>query len=133
MTSPVTYKKPRLVNIVSVTLALVLGFGAYFSYQYIPIFLVKQEAYRILEETGSRMASHASLYEREDKEREKLRRKLDADLRILGVRDPDMETWIEIDGNNVEIGVIYSDYVEFPLDIFARREFVQELVHKFTH
>lgn len=132
MAQALKYKKPRKINVVSVSMAIVLGLAAYLTYQYLPLFLQKQEAFRILEETGSTFAGRRSFYIQETPAREKLHRQMDAQLRVIGVDDPDMETWIEIEGTEVRFGVVYSVWLEWPFNIIAKEEILYEVEHKMT-
>ena len=59
MTTPVKYNKPRRINVVSVVLVALLAMAGYATYLYLPLYLTKHEAYRVLEETGSKVAGRA--------------------------------------------------------------------------
>lgn len=124
------YKKPRKLNVVSVTLALVLGLAAYLTYQYLPLYLKKQETYRVLEETGSTFAGRKSRYLASSDRMESLRRKMEAQLRQIGVSDPQLETWIEVDEPEVIFGAIYSEWIEWPFDVIAKQEKVYQVEHR---
>jgi hypothetical protein len=129
MVQEIKYKKPRRINPVSVTLvALLLLFG-YLAYQFVPLFLIKQESYRVLEEHGSKYAGKRSFYRADPKRMEDLQRKMNAELRRVGVSDPEMESWIEIDGREVRFGCIFSVYLHWPFGVIEDQEFVFEPEH----
>lgn len=129
MTEMVKYKKPRRINVVSVSLALLVAFGIYMGVQWLPQFLQKQEAFRVLEETGSKFSKRRSLYINHADKAEALRRQMANELRRTGVEDPEMETWIEIDEHEARLGVLYSSWLEWPFDVVARTESIQEIEH----
>lgn len=128
MATPIKYKKPRKINVVSVSLALSLGLAAYMAYQYFPLFLQKQEAYRVLEETGSAFAGRKNYYRQESEAREHLRRKMETDLRRVGVSN-NLETWIEIEGKETWFGAAYTVEVTWPFDFLEAQRFDYELEH----
>jgi hypothetical protein len=128
MAKPLKYKKPRKINAVSIGLVFALLVIVYLTYQYLPLFLLRQEAYRVLDEISSEYTATAGRFMAEDAELDKLTAKLSRELRRVGVRDPDMEHWIEPNGENeVAIGVIYSDYIEWPMDLIPKQERVAEI------
>ncbi len=129
MAQAVKYKKPRRINVVSVSLALAAALFVYLAYQYLPLFLQKQEAYRALEETGSSFHGRRSYYSQDPKATENLRRRMEADLRRVGINDPELETWIEYEEHQAEFGAIYSIWIEWPWDILPKQEFVYEVIH----
>jgi hypothetical protein len=129
MAEVVKYKKPRKINVVSVTLALAAALLVYMAYQYVPLFIVKQEAYRVLEEHGSSFMSRKALYSEDPVARDGLRKKMFNQLRAVGVDDPDAETWIEVDGKEVRLGVVYTKWVEWPFGLIKRQEKVYEVEH----
>jgi len=129
MAQAVKYKKPRRLNSVSIVLALITALGIYLGYQYLPLFLQKQEAYRVLEETGSAFAGRRPYYVKDAKARENLRRRMQADLLRVGINDPDLETWIELDENEMTFGAIYSIFIEWPYQALPKQEFVYEVEH----
>ena len=129
MAKVVRYKRPRKINVVSVSLAAVLAVAAWFGYQYIPLYLLEQEAYRVLEETGSHVAGRIAYFRVNSKASEHLRERMHNDLRLVGVDDPDSEVWLEIDEEEVRLGVIYSEWVEWPMDVFPRSEKVYQVEH----
>ena len=129
MTQVVKYKKPRRLNIVSGTLALAAALLVYMAYQYVPLFIVKQEAYRVLEEHGSSFMSRKGLYISDPAARDGLRSKMTNSLRVVGIDDPEAETWIEVDGKEIRLGVVYTKWVEWPFDVIPRQEKVYEVEH----
>lgn len=130
MALPVQYKKPRRINVVSVTLALLLAVGAYALYQWLPLYMRRHEAYRVLQETGSKLAGRASFYEEDTNAREELRKTMQRQLVGVGIDDPLLETWIEIEGKEVRLGVVYSAFIEWPFDVVPRHESVYEVEHQ---
>lgn len=129
MATPVQYKKPRRINVVSVTLVLLLVLAGYAAWQWAPLYFKRQEAYRILQETGSKMAGRAGFYEQDADAREDLRRTMQRQLVDVGIEDPKIETWIEIEGKELRLGVVYSAFIEWPLDVIEPQESVYEVEH----
>ena len=129
MGKPVKYRPPRRINIVSIGFIAALGVGVYLAYQYIPLLLLKSEAYRVLEERGSQLAGRRSAFLENPAQLEELKRQMLADLRAAGVDDPGAEVWIEPEGSSVRFGVIYSKWIEWPYDIIERQESVYEIEH----
>ncbi|MGH1340761.1 MAG: hypothetical protein ACRBN8_04380 [Nannocystales bacterium] len=129
MAQAVKYKKPRAFNSVSIVLLLIAALGIFLGYQYFPLFLQKQEAYRVLEETGSAFSGRRPYYVKDSKARETLRRRMQADLLRVGINDPDLETWIELDGDEMAFGAIYSIFIEWPFQALPKQEFVYEVEH----
>lgn len=129
MAVPIQYKKPRRINVVSVTLVLILLVAGYAAYQWFPLYMMRHEAYRVLQETGSKLAGRAGYYELDPKARDELRRTMQGQLTNVGIDDPKIETWIEVEGKEVRLGVIYSAWIEWPLDIVKRQESVYEVEH----
>jgi hypothetical protein len=125
----VKYRKPRKINAVTILLAILAIFIVYLGYQYIPNYMLEQEAYRVLEETSSHFAGRKSRYLATHGGLETLRRRMHNRLRIIGVDDPDSESWIEVDGNEVRFGVVYSKWIEWPFDIIAKQEKIYEIEH----
>ena len=132
MAQAVKYKKPRRINVVSVSLVLALGLAVYLGLQYFPLFLQKQEAYRVLEETSSAFSGRRNYYLEDTKAAEHLRRTMTADLRRVGINDPDLESWIEVEGKEVHFGVVYSIWIEWPFNMISKQEFVYEVEHVVT-
>lgn len=130
MATPIKYKKPRRINAVSVTLVLALAVGVYAAYQYLPLYFMRHEARRILQETGSKVAGRSGYYEVDATAREDLRKTMHRNLKSTGINDPDMETWIEIEGKEVRLGVIYSAWVEWPFGIVEPQESEYEVGHE---
>jgi len=129
MATPVKYKKPRRINVVSVTLVLVLALAAYAAYQWLPLYFRRHEAYRVLQETGSKLAGRAGYYEADAQAREEMRRTMQRQLVEIGIDDPKIETWVEIEGKEARLGVVYSAWIEWPLDVVERQESVYEVEH----
>lgn len=129
MATPVKYKRPRKINVVSVSLAIIVGTAIYLAYQYFPLYMQKQEAYRVLEETGSAFAARKSYYREEPEARESLRRKMEADLRRVGLSDPELETWIEMEGLETWFGCAYTVEVHWPAEILETQRFDYEVEH----
>ncbi len=133
MAKPVKYKKPRRFNAITVVLILVAMVVAYLTYQYLPLFLVKQEAYRVLDETASVFSGQKNRYLDVPEERENLERKMRGQLQQVGIKDPGFETWIEIDSKyKVRIGVAYIQTVHWPFDVVEPQEDVVELEYPLT-
>lgn len=129
MAQAVKYKKPRRFNSVTVVLLAVTGLCVFFAYQYLPLFLQKQEAYRVLEETGSAFSGKRTYYVKDGKATESLRRRMTNDLRRVGVQDPDLETWIEYEEHEARFGAVYSIFIEWPFQVVSKQEFVYEVEH----
>jgi hypothetical protein len=129
MAEAIRYKPPRLVNPVSVTIALIIGSIVFAGYQYLPLYFQKLEAYRVLEETGSKFSARRNFYLSQPTARETLRRQMEADLRHIGVNDPEMETWIEVEGKEASLGVVYSEWVEWPFGLIEPTEHVYQSEH----
>jgi len=129
MATPIKYKKPRRINVVSVTIVLLLLLAGYAAWQWAPLYFKRQEAYRVLQETGSKLAGRAGFYEQDGKAREELRRTMQRDLVNVGIDDPRIETWIEVDGKEVRLGVVYAAFIEWPLDVIEPQETVYEVEH----
>lgn len=132
MAQAVKYKKPRRFNSVTVVLLVVTGLTIFFAYQYLPLFMQKQEAYRVLEETGSAFAGKRTYYEKKADATEALRMRMTNDLRRVGVQDPDLETWIELEDHEAEFGAVYSIFIEWPFQLIEKQEFVYEVQHVVT-
>lgn len=129
MTTPVKYKKPRRINIISVTLVGLLALGGYAAYLYVPLYLTKHDAYRVLEETGSKVAGRPAFYEDDGAALDELRMQMQRQIKGLGVDDPQLETWIEFEGKQVHLGVLYSETIEWPFGIVKPQQSVYELEH----
>lgn len=129
MATPVEYKKPRRINVVSVTLALIVLMVGYVAWQWLPLYFKRHEAYRMLQETGSKLAGRAGYYEQDTQAREDMRRAMQRSLIEVGIDDPKIETWIEIEGKQARLGVVYSAWMEWPFDVAPRTEAVYEVEH----
>ena len=129
MATPVQYKKPRRINIVSVTLVLLLVVGGYAAYQYLPLYFMRHEAHRVLQETGSTLAGRARMYTRDDAAIEDLRLTMERNLMRIGITDPEMDTGIEIDGKEVRLRVEYYAWVDWPFGIIPRQRHEYEVEH----
>jgi len=129
MAQAVKYKKPRRFNSVTIGLLVIAGLTVFFAYQYLPLFLQKQEAFRVLEETGSAFAGRRSYYLADPKAAEALRRRMEADMRRVGVQDPELETWIEFEEHAAEFGAVYSVFIEWPFQVVPKQEFVYQVEH----
>ena len=99
------------------------------AWEYVPLYITKNEAYRVLEEHGSTFAGRDSLYTEDKQARESLRLKMDKELRLAGVDDYEMESWIEVEGKEVRLGVVYSKFIEWPFNIVAKTEELYEIEH----
>jgi hypothetical protein len=130
MAVPVQYKKPRRINVVSVTLVLVVLLAGYAAYQWFPLYMMRHEAYRVLQETGSKLAGRAGYYQLDTQAREELRRNMQRQLANVGIDDPKIETWIEMEGKDVRLGVVYSAWIEWPLDVIDRQESIYQVEHE---
>jgi hypothetical protein len=120
MAQAIRYKRPRKVNVVSVTLAAIAVIVGYLISQYLPIYLRKQEAYRVLDETSSQFSGAKNRYLASEPHRLQLEQRMGNDLRLVGIDDPEMEHWIEVDDKHtVRFGVLYSETVEWPWDVIA--------------
>ncbi len=129
MAKPVKYKKPRRINPVSVTLAAILTVLGVLAWEYAPLYITKQEAYRVLESYGSTFAGRHTLYTSDPIARDGLRSKMQSELRVAGVDDPETETWIEVEGKEVRLGVVYSKFIDWPFNIVNRTEELYEIEH----
>lgn len=116
---PVRYKKQRAINLVSVTVVLLLAALGYAGWELARVLLLRQEAYRVLEETGSTFYGRRSLYRADVRERDALERKMTQQLREIGIADPDAETWIEVEPDGAHFGVVYTAMYHWPFDVFA--------------
>lgn len=118
MAQAIKYKRPRKINFVSVSIVAVLAFAAYMLSQYLPLYLRKQEAYRVLDETSSQFAGQKNRYLASEPHLLQLQQRMGNDLRLVGIDDPEMEHWIEVDNKStVRFGVIYSETVTWPFDV----------------
>ena len=133
MAKAIKYKRQRKLNWVSITLILAALFIAYLISQYLPLYFRKQEAYRVLDETSSQFAGRKNRYLANDDQMIALQRRMENDLRLIGVTDPDMESWIEVDNKNtVRFGVIYSETISWPYDVIEPQTEEVELEYTLT-
>jgi len=129
MSRPLKYRKPRRINVVSVTIVAILVVIGVIAWEYIPLYITKNEAYRVLESTGSTFAGRDAYYTEDKNARESLRLKMDKELRLAGVDDHEMESWIEIEGKELKVGVVYSKFIEWPFNVVAKTEELYEIEH----
>ena len=129
MSRPVHYKKPRKINTVSVSMTLISLLIGYLIYQYLPLYFLRQESYRVLDETSSSFSGTSTRYLHNQDQMLRLRSKLATNLHQLGIKDPNMEVWIEPTPDELEIrfGVLYSVFIEWPYDLIQRQEEVNEI------
>lgn len=118
MAQPVKYKKPRAVNVVSVIFVLCLLAAGWAGYEVVRVGFLKQEAFRMLEETGSSFAGRRQLYRRDARELENLRNRMESQIRSVGVDDPELESWIEIEGPSARFGAVFTAWYHWPFDVF---------------
>lgn len=128
MAQAVKYRPPRRINAVSVTLVALLALGGYLTYQYLPPYLQQQEVYRVLEEHGSKLAGQKVLA-RDPEKREDSRRKMEAEIRQLGITDPQLETWIELHDGEVRLGAFYSETITWAFDVIGPQSRDYEIEH----
>ena len=118
MPKSVDYKKPRRFNIITVVLLAALAVSVYFAWIYVPLFLKKQDALRVLDETSSKFSGSRARYMNDKKQLEALTKEMRSDLTRIGVMDPDADVWIEIDDDtHVRFGVAYLEVIEWPFGI----------------
>lgn len=129
MATPIKYIKPRRINVVSVTLLLAVLIAGYAAYLYLPLYFLRHEAYRVLEETGSEVSVRGAFYMEDSPARDELRKKMQRKIKDMGVDDPNIETWIEFEGKEAHLGVVYSVWVEWPFGLIERQETLYELEH----
>ncbi len=117
MAQPVKYKQPRVINVVSVILVLLLLAGGWTVYEMVRVGFLKQEAYRMLEETGSTFAGRRQLFRKDERARDQLRSRMESQIRGVGVDDPDIETWIDVEGSAVVLGAVFTARYHWPFDV----------------
>jgi hypothetical protein len=71
----------------------------------------------MLEETGSGFSGRRQLYRRDAREVENLRNRMESQIRSVGVDDPDMESWIEIEGPTARFGAVFTVWYRWPFDV----------------
>jgi len=112
---PVSYKKPRKLNIVVIAILLALVAGIYLAKVYLPVYFRKGEVMRVLDETSSEFTGKSSRMLADKDLVDKMVNDMASQIRDLGVTDPVAEYWIEIDDDNqVRFGVLYSDWYQLP-------------------
>ena len=116
---PVDYRKPRVINPVSVTLVVLLLAGGYAGYELVRVEFQRQEVFRVLEETGSAYAGKHSLYAKDAKQREQLRSRMQSQVVTLGISDPELETWVDAAPGGAQLGVVYTTSYHWPFDAVA--------------
>lgn len=119
MAQPVKYKQPRIINVVSVTLVLLLLAGGWAGWEMMRVAFMRQEVFRVIEETGSNFAGRRHLYRKDAQQRDALRGRMESQIRQLGVDDPELETWIDVDGQLADFGAVYTAEYHWPFDVFA--------------
>jgi hypothetical protein len=128
MAKPIKYKRPRKINVWSVSLAIALAVIVFLTYQYLPHFLTRQEIFRILDETSSKYTASSGRYFAVKEEVKRLQVEMANTMRRSGVTDPSAEFWIEPDSeNSVRFGVLYSEFTEWPFELIPKQEKVVEL------
>lgn len=127
MGQPVKYRKPRRINVVSVSIFAVLLVIGVVVYEYLPLYITKLEAGRVLEEYGSTFRGRDRYYTENTVAREALISKMSSQLRQIGVNDPNMAAGIDVEGKEVTLWVEYSKWIEWPFDIVERQEEVYEV------
>lgn len=127
---PVKYRQPRAINVVSVIVVLTLLAAGYAGYEIVMGTFLQQEAYRVLEETSSTFAGRRQLYRKDDQQREQLRVKMESQIRSIGVTDPDLETWIDVDGTRSTFGVVFTAYYHWPFDVLEPIPHEHQLEHE---
>lgn len=127
MPQHVHYKRPRKINAVSAALVLFLVVGGYVGVKYFNLYFLRQEAYRVLDEYSSKIGARPGKYVDNERATESLRMRMHADLRRIGVNDPASETWIEFEGHEARLGVIYSAWIDWPADVLPRQEKTYEV------
>jgi hypothetical protein len=129
MAQPVRYKRPRRINPVSVTVVLLLALAGYLTAAYLPPYLQQHEVYRVLEEHGSKVANRSAYYREHPENLEQLRRQMESEIRRIGVTDPELETWVEIDQHEMRFGAIYTETITWALDLFSPHLVEYEVEH----
>lgn len=130
MPQPVTYKPPRRINVVSVTVVLAAIALAWAGYEWVRVAFLRQEAFRMLEEASSTVSGRRGMYRKDPREVDNLRRRMESQIQRIGVDDPDIETWIDLEGTSASFGVVFTATYHWPMDVLApiEREFQIEHV-----
>ena len=85
----------------------------------------------MVEETGSTFAGRRQLYRKNAAERDALRLRMESQIRSVGVNDPDLESWIEVEANSVHLGAVFTVWYCWPFDLlepFPRDVQIAEIV-----
>jgi hypothetical protein len=128
MAKVVKYKRPSRINPVSVGLVIAALLVGYLAYQYLPLFLLRQDVYRVLDEVSSEYCVQSDRLRKSPEDLQRMTEKLSRELRRVGVRDPNMEHWIEPHGEHeVALGVLYSDVVEWAIEAIPSHERIVEI------
>lgn len=123
MAQAIRYKRPRKLNVVSLSLLAAFVSAVVVASEYLPMYLRKQEAYRVLDETSSTFAGQKHRYLKDPASLEQLTHKMAAELRRLGIDDPDMEHWIEPENDHtIRFGVVYTEVLTWPFDLVGPHE-----------
>jgi hypothetical protein len=127
MAKIVQYKKPRRFNIVTVVLILAGLTAGWFGVTYFPVFMLRSEVYRVLEEKSSEFAASRRRFLAVAEERRALEQRMRTSISTVGVRDPEFETWIEPhDDGKIVFGCAYMEVVHYPFDIIEPRQHVYQ-------
>lgn len=131
---PLAYKKPRRINVVSISLVLVFAAIAFAVWGILPMIFRKHEAFRVLEETGSTFRGRQGYYLADKPAYDHLLDSMSQRLRMLGVTDPEMDWGIDIDSEpgHAIFYVVYTDAFHLPYDFIAPILHEYELEYKIT-
>jgi hypothetical protein len=133
MAKTIKYKRPRKFNVVTIILIAVAVLIAYLISQYLPLYFREQEAYRVLDETSSQFSGKKNRYLASDPHLLQLQQRMGNDLRLVGITDPEMEYWIEVDNKTtVRFGCIYTEVIVWPYDVIAPQEKEVQLEYTLT-
>ncbi len=123
----VEYKKPRKINVVSVSLVILIGLSIYMGIQMVSISMDRSEAHRALQETSSKFFRNQSTYLRNPESRKKLIGFMEGELARAGVGSPE-DLWIDVDGKEVFLGVKFKREIHWPFELLEPipREIVAE-------
>ncbi len=132
MATPLSYKKPRSINVASVAVFVVLGGLAYYAVRVVPLYFLRQNVFAELEQAGSEYRHFYPRAEANPTEADEFRTKLMRKIREAGVTDPALEVWIERDEGVITMGAAYLVVLEWPLHLIKPSERVYEVEHIFT-